>query len=157
VNSKADKDSQFIQYQKVGEAYRWKNIEVKNYTAAGTLSSGVTKQILFVGSDELAAEVRYFEAEPGGYSALERHNHIHFVFIVRGRGRAVIDNKVQKLETFDSIVVPSQTWHQFYADPDTHLGFLCLVNTERDTPQRPTPEQLKKLLSIPSISDIIRY
>ena len=157
MTKKKKDDSQFIPHHRAGEAYRWNNLEVKNYNAVGTLSSGMTKQILYDGSSKLPAEVRYFEAEPGGYSALERHDHIHFVFIIRGRGRAVIGSKVQEFETFDSIVVPSKTWHQFYADPDTHLGFLCLVNTERDTPERPNPEQLKKLQSIPSIAGLIRY
>ena len=44
------------------------------------------------------------------------------------------------LDEHDLVTIPALTWHQFRADGDAPLGFLCLVNAERDKPQLPTAE-----------------
>ena len=41
------------------------------------------------------------------------------------------------------------TWHQFRATKGEPLGFLCMVNAERDKPQLPTPEDVARLREIP--------
>jgi hypothetical protein len=48
------------------------------------------------------------------------------------------------------------TWHQFRADPDQPLGFLCMVNAERDRPQLPTESDLATLRAIPNVAAFIR-
>jgi hypothetical protein len=37
------------------------------------------------------------------------------------------------------------TWHQFRAGADAPLGFLCMVNAERDRPQLPQAADLEML------------
>ena len=42
------------------------------------------------------------------------------------------------------------TWHQFRATQGEPLGFLCMVNAQRDKPQLPTAEDLARLEAIRS-------
>ena len=63
---------------------RWDATPVLEYKTQGSHFQGVTRQYLFSGPD-MGFEWRYFEVEAGGYSSLERHEHVHAVMIVRGR------------------------------------------------------------------------
>ena len=44
------------------------------------------------------------------------------------------------------------TWHQFRATKGEPLGFLCMVNAQRDKPQLPTPDDLARLKADPKIA-----
>ena len=138
-------------------AFRWDGAEVKTYAAAGTQSRGMSKQVLFDGDEMLATEVRYFEAQPGGYSALERHEHVHHVVILRGHGHMLYGDRILPVQAFDDIHIPGWTYHQFYAATDEPLGFLCLVNPVRDRPVRPSDEEIDRLLRLDEVKDWIRY
>jgi hypothetical protein len=48
------------------------------------------------------------------------------------------------------------TWHQFRASENEPLGFLCLVNAERDRPQLPGPEELRALRQNPAVAEFIQ-
>ena len=54
----------------------------------------ITRRVLFA-SPALACELRYFEMAPGGYSTLERHEHVHAVLILRGRGQCLVGAEVR--------------------------------------------------------------
>lgn len=136
-------------------ACRWEDTPVLEYKTQGSHFQGVTRQYLFSGP-EIGFEWRYFEVEPGGYSSLERHEHVHAVMIVRGRGRVLLANTVHPIDTYDLVYVPPLTWHQFQPDGDEPLGFLCIVNRERDRPQLPTPKELAQLRKDPEIAAFIR-
>jgi quercetin dioxygenase-like cupin family protein len=82
---------------------------------------------------------------------------VHVVLILRGRGRVLLGDEVREIEEHDSLYIPPQTWHQFYAAADSFLGFLCLVRGERDRPSRPTEEELAELCAIPAVKNVIRY
>ena len=60
---------------------------------------GVARHTLVRGS----FEVRYFEIAPGGFSSLEKHAHVHAVFAVRGRGRALVGDEVVELTPLDLV------------------------------------------------------
>lgn len=140
-----------------GETFRWDGVELKTYPASGTISNRITKQVLFHHDDNLGSEFRYFEAEPGGYSALEKHQHVHAVLILRGRGTALVGRDVFPVTEHDIVYTPPRTWHQFYAAPDSHLGFLCLVNGERDRPQRPGEADMEEFRNDPVLKNVVRY
>ena len=53
-------------------------------------------------SPALACELRYFEMAPGGYSTLERHEHVHAVLILRGRGHCLVGAEVRPVGTATS-------------------------------------------------------
>ena len=56
-----------------------------------------------------------------------------------------VDPDVTEIEAHDAIRVPSGTWHQFYASEDEPLGFLCMVESDRDRPEYPNAEQIEEL------------
>jgi quercetin dioxygenase-like cupin family protein len=127
--------------RKAGE-FRWEQVDLRRYkeeTAAPF--KAITRQTLF-SDPRLAGELRYFEIDELGYSTLERHEHMHAVMILRGRGEALVGGKVLEVSEHDLVTIPPWTWHQFRAATDEKLGFLCMVNAERDRPQLPTAEEL---------------
>ena len=138
------------------EPFRWEGIAVKPYKSEGTHFAGVTRQTLFAGGGGLACDLRYFEIEPGGWSSLERHHHAHAVMIVRGGGRVLVGDHIVEARTHDLVRVPPLTWHQFRAAGDAPLGFLCMVDCERDVPERPDDTALAALRSRPGVGEFIR-
>ncbi|WP_026234527.1 cupin domain-containing protein [Calidithermus timidus] len=135
---------------------RWDGVEVLEYKAEGSAPfRAVTRQVLFE-DPELAAQWRYFEVAPGGHTTLERHQHVHAVMVIRGRGRCLVGEEIHDLQPHDLISIPPLTWHQFRATEDEPLGFLCLVNAERDRPQLPNEQDLLELRRHPHIAAFIR-
>jgi len=135
--------------------YRWDGVEQLPYKEDDrALFKSITRQVLFSDS-ALHGELRYFEVAAGGFSTLERHEHMHAVLILRGRGHCLIGGEVKALETRDLVTVPPLTWHQFRATKDEPLGFLCMVNALRDKPQLPTAEDLARLTADPAIAEFL--
>jgi len=137
-------------------SHRWDGVPVLNYKEEGSHFKAISRQVLFEGGPKLGAELRYFEIEPDGHSTLEWHDHIHSVMIIRGRGQCLIGNKIYDIGSNDLVYVPSMTWHQFRATAGEPLGFLCLVNVERDRPQRPDESQAAELKAHPHVGEFIR-
>jgi S-methyl-1-thioxylulose 5-phosphate methylthiotransferase len=136
--------------------YRWDGVEELPYKEDDrALFKSITRQVLFSDA-ELHGELRYFEVAAGGFSTLERHEHMHAVLILRGRGHCLIGGEVKSLETRDLVTVPALTWHQFRATKGEPLGFLCMVNALRDKPQLPTAADLARLTADPAVSKFLR-
>lgn len=136
--------------------YHWRDVAVLQYKAEGNAPfRAVTRQVLFE-DPALACQWRYFEVQPGGYSTLERHQHVHAVMILRGRGRCLVGDQLYDLDTHDLVTVPPMTWHQFRATTAEPLGFLCLVNRERDRPILPSEADLQSLRQSPEIAAFIQ-
>lgn len=140
------------------EPFRWESIPVLAYKEdGGTHFKSITRQVLFGGYGPDGAELRYFEIAPGGHSTLERHDHVHSVMVLRGRGQVLVGREIHSLAVNDLISVPPQTWHQFRATTDEPLGFLCLVRSERDKPRRPTPGELAALRADARIASFVSF
>ena len=123
----------------------WDQVEQRPYKEdARALFKDVSRQILF-SDPKLAAELRYFEIKPGGFSTLERHDHMHAVMVLRGHGECLVGRAVHKIAPHDLVTVRPWTWHQFRAGADEPLGFLCMVNSTRDKPQLSTEKDLAEL------------
>lgn len=135
--------------------FGWENVPVLAYKEGGPYRS-VTRQVLFEGQETLPVQWRYFEVAPGGHSTLERHEHLHYVLVLRGRGRCMVAGEVSDIDEHDLVEVPSLAWHQFRASEDAPLGFLCLVAAERDKPQLRTAQDIKMLCQERSVADFIR-
>ena len=143
-------------HRKAGSDYRWQGVECLPYKEdARALFKTMTRQVLF-SDPRLAGELRYFEVAPGGYSTLERHEHMHAVMILRGRGHCLVGREVRAVGTLDLVTVPPWTWHQFRATADEPLGFLCMVNAMRDKPQLPTADDLAGLEADPAVAAFLR-
>jgi quercetin dioxygenase-like cupin family protein len=143
-------------HRRYAGGFRWEGVPVQPYKEEGTHFRGVSRQLLFGGEPGGESELRYFEVEPGGHTSLERHEHAHEVMILRGRGRALAGDRVVEVRPFDLVRVPPRAWHQFRAADDEALGFLCLVDRERDRPQRPDAEDLAELRARPELAGFIR-
>ncbi len=125
--------------------HRWEGVDVRPYKEDDrALFKAITRQVLF-SDPQMHAELRYFEVAPGGFSTLERHEHMHAMLILRGRGHCLVGGEVKSLEPRDLVTVPPMTWHQFRATKGEPLGFLCMVNSARDKPQLPSADDLAKL------------
>jgi mannose-6-phosphate isomerase-like protein (cupin superfamily) len=136
-------------------AFGWENIPVLSYKEGGPYKD-VTRQILFEGAESLPVQWRYFEVQPGGHSTLERHEHIHWVLILRGRGACLVGDEITDIAEHDLVEIAPLQWHQFRAAEDAPLGFLCLVAAERDRPQLPSEDDLAGLRRDTKIADFIR-
>lgn len=138
------------------EPFRWEGIQELTYKEDGSPFRDVTRRVLFDAGHGQGVQVRYFEVGPGGHTTLERHEHTHSVIPIRGRGACLVGTEVFALEPHDLVHVPTWTWHQFRADPDQPLGFLCTVTVERDRPVLPTPRDLELLRADPLVDRFIR-
>lgn len=131
--------------------FRWDGVELREYKPGEEDHfRDITRQTLLgraEDEEELSFVTRYFEVEPGGYSSLERHQHPHSVVVVRGRGRVVLGEDVREVTPFDCVYVAPGEVHRFRAADDEPLGFLCVVDRERDRPEV-VPES-----EDPSVSD----
>lgn len=136
--------------------FRWESVPVLAYKEVGGPFKDITRQVLFDGDSDLPCQWRYFEIAPGGHSTLERHEHRHVVMVIRGAGRALVEDRVIGLALFDVVRIGPLTWHQFRATESEPLGFLCVVNVERDRPQLPDESDLVALRRIPGVAEFIR-
>lgn len=127
------------------EQCRWEEVDLRPYKETGEAPfRAVSRQQLFA-DPALGCEWRYFEVGAGGFSTLERHAHMHAVMILRGRGKCLVGTEVRTVAPFDLVTIPAWNWHQFRAASDQPLGFLCMVNAERDRPRLPSDEDLRLL------------
>lgn len=139
------------------DGYRWKGVERKDYkTDTDNFRDIHRYSILGEETSDLNTHMRYFELQPGGYSSLEQHWHTHSVMILRGSGTVVLNNRMESVQVHDVIYISPDTIHQFHADSDEPLGFLCMVDCKRDKPEIPDDETIKKFITDPKILKKIR-
>lgn len=125
--------------------FRWENTDLLAYKEEGAAPfKAITRQTLFR-HPELKGELRYFEMAAGGYSTLERHQHVHAVLILRGKGQCMLGGEVFDISQNDLVTIEPMTWHQFRANAGEPMGFLCMVNVDRDKPQLPTEAECGEL------------
>ena len=144
------------------DANTWSGIKPVGYKAGlqdqpGQGFQGVTKHVISGDRGEPSSfEVRYFELEPNGYTRLEKHQHVHSVTIIRGRGYAVVGDDLHPLAPFDHIYVGPMTLHQFVNDGAEPFGFICVVDADRDRPQPATDDEYAGLLKTQALSARLR-
>lgn len=134
----------------------WEDGEVLDYKEHDGTFRAVTRQVLSDAEHEQGTSLRYFEVGPGGHTTLERHEHTHVVVPIRGRGSALVVDRIVPLALHDVVFVPSWGWHQFRATPDEPFGFLCAVVVARDRPVLPSEQDLEALRCDPQIAAFIR-
>ena len=136
--------------------FNWDEVERMPYKEEGTAPfRSISRQVLF-NDPAQKSELRYFEIQTEGFSTLERHQHTHAVMILRGSGHCLIGNEIFTVEAHDLVTIPAWTWHQFRATCGTPLGFLCMVNAERDKPQLPSDAELAAMQASPDLAAFFR-
>lgn len=140
------------QHRPAQDGFNWQGVERMPYKQEGDAPfRDIARQILF---DEpaLGCQLRYFEMDAGGHSTLERHEHMHAVMILRGRGQCLLGSEIRDVAPHDLITIPAWQWHQFRANAGEKMGFLCMVNHLRDKPQLPTEAERLALARDPGIA-----
>ncbi len=138
------------------ENFTWENVELLPYKETGNHFKSITRQVLSAGVGDMSVEMRYFEIAPGGHSTLEKHLHGHLVLILRGKGRVLVGTEINEIGEHDLVEIHPLTWHQFHSTMEAPLGFLCIVNKQRDKPHLPNAEDLLAMRSILEVRDFIR-
>src|ERR1700739_2510375 len=139
-------------FRSAREGFRWEAVAHQPYKEeVGAPFKDISRQVLFH-EDALGCELRYFEMDAGGYSTLERHQHAHAVMILRGHGHCLLGDAVVTVKPFDLVTIPAWVWRQFRATQGESLGFLCMVNQERDRPRLPTAQDLAALKAVPVVA-----
>ncbi|MEX0663029.1 MAG: cupin domain-containing protein [Balneolaceae bacterium] len=125
------------------ENFSWKGVERKEYKTETSNFKDIHRySLLGDETSDLNIHTRYFEVQPDGYSSLEQHRHPHSVVIIRGSGSVILDNEIISLNLHDVVYVAPETIHQFHADNNEPLGFLCMVDRYRDKPVIPDEKTL---------------
>lgn len=136
--------------------YRWDGVAHQPYKQDGSAPfKDISRQVLFH-ADSLGCELRYFEMDAGGYSTLERHEHTHAVMVFRGHGTCMVGDEVREVKPHDLVTIPAWAWHQFRASAGEPMGFLCMVNVQRDRPVLPTDDDLAAMQRNPAVARFLK-
>jgi len=116
---------------------------IVNVASAGTYSLGLGKGVtvrylLHAGVGAKRIQLRLFAIEPGGYTPIERHEHEHEVYILRGRLLLKGEDKEISVGAGDAVFIASMELHQFSNFGQETAEFLCTKETGE------VPEILKK-------------
>ena len=111
----------------------WEGVEPKEYKDSPGNWQGVTRHVLF-DSDTADFQGRCFEVEPGGYTSWERHEHEHFVVVMRGKGKVRLGDEETEIGLMDAVRVGPQVPHRFSNLGAEPMLLLCVVDRERDRP-----------------------
>jgi quercetin dioxygenase-like cupin family protein len=146
---------------------RWIGIPVRPYKeeeeslqrlGAKVRFKGVTRHTLAADQAEIKFHVRYFEIEPGGYTTLERHNHVHVVIGKRGEGTVIAGDEIYTLKEGDLIIIKGGAPHQLLNPKNSPFGFYCIVDADRDRPRPVTRKELEELgKSNPEVLRIAKF
>ncbi|HKJ44662.1 MAG TPA: cupin domain-containing protein [Balneolales bacterium] len=139
--------------------YHWNSVEKKQYKTDSSNFKDISRYSLLgegKNEHELNIQTRYFEIQPGGYSSLEYHRHPHSVIIIRGSGSVILGDEVHPLGLHDVIYISPETIHQFHADNNEPLGFICVVDRYRDRPTIPDKKMLEEKVTNTTTRDKIK-
>ncbi|MAL17341.1 MAG: cupin [Balneola sp.] len=141
------------------ENFEWQGVERKDYKSDTSCYQGVHRySILGEGEheQELNFQTRYFEVNAGGYTSLEYHRHPHTVVIIRGSGSMVLGDEIYELNIHDVVFISPETLHQFHADKEENLGFICIVDRYRDKPTLPDDDYIASEVRNPEVKEKLK-
>jgi len=102
--------------------HKWDQVEAESY------AGGATRRVL-IGPDDGAGNfaLRYFEIPPNAKSTLDRHEHDHGVYVLKGRGNVHIEGEDHPLLPGDTVYIAPNDEHHFEAEGHEPFGFLCII------------------------------
>lgn len=127
--------------------FKWADVEMINYKPDNgpTTFFNVTRQNIVEADNGIGFDVRYFECGPGGYTTLEKHEHVHVVLTLRGQGKIIVGQEIIEAKPFDFVIIPAWTPHQLINTGDEPFGFICSVNGHRDKFQLLNKDEIDEL------------
>ncbi len=118
--------------------WRWQGRTPQAYKGDDAIDfRGVTRlELTGRFGERTSFDLRYFEIEPGGFSSREKHVHEHVIIAVRGRGVLWRETETVELKAHDIAYIAPLEPHQLRNEGDEPFGFYCIVDHDRDRPQK---------------------
>ena len=116
----------------------YKSVELEPFVAPGAERAGIRWLISQADGAENYA-MRMIEIEPGGQSPQHTHESEHQVFVWRGEGEVLLNDKRHRLSPGTVVFVPPGTDHQFLNTSQQRLEFICVVPIEKKVVNRQLP------------------
>lgn len=116
--------------------FKWSGVKDEPYKTKGADWSNIIRRVLIGAHGESTKfHVRYFEISPQGHSSLELHRHEHVVICVKGKGVVLTGRTKRAMGFMDTVYISPDTVHQLLNPYNEPFGFLCIVNSRRDSPK----------------------
>jgi len=71
--------------------------------------------------------MRLFTVHPNGSTPLHSHNWEHEIFVLKGNGKVVTEDKNIAVKDRDVVFVPANEKHQFVNTGDSIFEIICLI------------------------------
>ena len=94
--------------------------------------SGTTRQVLIGPDQGPHFAMRRFIMEPGGGMPLHTNTVEHEQYVLRGRGRVRIGDRVHEVQRDDVVFIPAGVAHSYESVGDEPFEFLCVVPNSPD-------------------------
>ena len=95
-------------------------------------TKGTMIRVLFSPEETLTYAMRVFEMEPGGHIPAHKHPWEHEIFILEGKVKAKVGDKVFTLEPGTAIYIPPNIVHEYWNIGNSKAKFICTI------PNKPT-------------------
>ncbi len=97
----------------------------------GTIETGMR---VLVGPDEGAKifSMRLITIDPGGLVGMHHHPYEHEIYVVRGKGKAIVEGRSDYLEPGRWAWIPPGELHGFENTGDEPLEFICCIPQKQD-------------------------
>ncbi len=112
---------------KTGKVIKWKQIEPEIMETDEV--KGVKKRVV-IGESEGAENfiLRVFTLNPKGHSPKHNHPWEHEVFVLRGKGSVLLEDRLEVIEAGVAVFVPEGIEDQFVNTSETdELEFICVI------------------------------
>jgi len=95
------------------------------------------KYLLHAGVGAKNLQLRLFTIDVGGYTPIEKHEHEHEIFVLKGKGIIRGGDVEVEVKPGDVVFIPSNEDHQIRNIGDCEFQFLCTKQTSE------LPKELK--------------
>jgi quercetin dioxygenase-like cupin family protein len=104
----------------------WQDVEAVAYDHPAV--AGVEKrELIGLGDGAPHWRLRHFHVPAGARTALESHPHDHGVYVLSGRARVTLGDRVEEVGPGDVVYVGGGERHCFEALDGAALDFLCVA------------------------------
>jgi len=76
--------------------------------------------------------LRVFRLAPGGHTPKHSHNWEHVNYVIKGKGKLTLGDKVYDLNPKDLAFVPTNQVHQFENPYDEDFEFICIISVKEE-------------------------
>ncbi|TYB92415.1 MAG: cupin domain-containing protein [Kosmotoga sp.] len=76
--------------------------------------------------------MRLFVLAPGGHSPYHSHDWEHEVYVIKGKGKIITENREEEINDNSYVFVPPNVEHQFKNIGEDELHFICVIPSTAD-------------------------